>query len=567
MNRFFYQSLIAVLLFGTVTAKAQCDDEWTSHVRALPNGGLGNNLPRLLSDSFGNVYAYAVMVNTDSLNISGTGISFPMTTTANNGFFCVKYAPDGAVQWIVPINSTGTCSPTGMQVDGQGNVYMSGNMRSQLTVHEQGIIAGPEQGTGYFIIKLSANGDLLWSKSADYGYSSVGCINWHEDRLYFSIGFSDSLTFDSETYQASPENLTGNFDQVYGYIDEDGSLLNAWLIGGAGSLDVRAIGCNSSGCIVQGRFDLEMQLSETTLTTPASLHYSLYQVFISHDGQLEWANNSINESDFVIHPHGLAVSDDGEWAVSSGFFEGYFSFGGHNMSLSSSKDAFFSRVDLVTGQVEWLFRTNGAGNDASESIGLTSSNAVLAISFSSNELEYQGEIFPNSQTDNSQDGLIMSLDSEGGRRCHKLVSGAGEQSVRFLHGYDDRYILAMINFSSPFSIGSNTYSPVGVNDMLVIKTCLPCDTLTSITEPTTTNPTLHIYPNPASQSVRVEVPGNSQQVYAVEVIDMLGHPVLQHRLALTGQQLDISGLASGIYTLAATLQSGETLRQRLVVQH
>lgn len=527
---FHHVALMTLLLMWSIGVKSQCEDGWVSHIRALPNGGLGNNQPRTLSDPTGNVYAYAVMVNTDSLNISGVGVSFPMTTKANNGFFCVKYSPDGAVQWVVPIGSVGICSPTGMVIDNLGNVYLSGNMRSQLYVHGQGSVAGPQQGIGYFFIKLNADGEFVWSKSADYGYSSVGSVYWHEDRLYFSIGFSDSLRFDSGTYHASQENIPGNFDHLYGFMDDDGNLLNAWVIGGAGSLDVRAIGCNTEGCIVQGRFDMELRFSETILTTPASLHYSLYQLFISHSGQVVWADNSVNGSGLVIHPYGLVVSADGASSVSSGLFEGSFTYGGHEVQPSTGRDVFIHKTDLTTGQVEWLSRTVGVGNDASESIGMADTNVMVAISFSSNEIQFDGQSFPNSQTDNSLDGLILSLDSEGRSRCNRLFSGSGDQSVRFIHGFDDRYFLSFINFSSPVAVGGNTYSPLGVNDALIVKSCLPCDTLTGITETTTAQPTLHIHPNPASQSVRVNVQSSKFEVQSLEVIDMLGNRVLNLKL-------------------------------------
>ncbi len=89
---------------------------------------------------------------------------------------------------------------------------------------------------------------------------------------------------------------------------------------------------------------------------------------------------------------------------------------------------------------------------------------------------------------------------------------------------------------------------------------------------------LFVYPNPANQKVRLQVTphlaaqaGSGQQVRNAAITDMLGHTVLNSLPNKVGSgevsfEMDISTLAPGLYTISATLQSGETLRQRLVVQ-
>jgi hypothetical protein len=84
-------------------------------------------------------------------------------------------------------------------------------------------------------------------------------------------------------------------------------------------------------------------------------------------------------------------------------------------------------------------------------------------------------------------------------------------------------------------------------------------------------PVLVLYPNPASQTLRFKVQGSGFQVQSVAVIDMLGHMVLNSPPGKEGPgevsfEMDISTLAPGLYTVSATLLSGATLRQRLVVQ-
>jgi hypothetical protein len=82
---------------------------------------------------------------------------------------------------------------------------------------------------------------------------------------------------------------------------------------------------------------------------------------------------------------------------------------------------------------------------------------------------------------------------------------------------------------------------------------------------------ISIYPNPASQTLRIKIQGSEFQVRNVAITDVLGHKVLNSPPSKEGSreasfEMNISHLAPGLYTVSATLQNGETLRQRLVVQ-
>jgi hypothetical protein len=86
---------------------------------------------------------------------------------------------------------------------------------------------------------------------------------------------------------------------------------------------------------------------------------------------------------------------------------------------------------------------------------------------------------------------------------------------------------------------------------------------------------LHLHPNPASQSIRLQASGHSPQPKGITITDMLGKTVMNLQLGtlnnviLNGAQgieLDISPLPTGIYTVSAQLIDGPVLRSRLVVQ-
>jgi hypothetical protein len=128
-------------------------------------------------------------------------------------------------------------------------------------------------------------------------------------------------------------------------------------------------------------------------------------------------------------------------------------------------------------------------------------------------------------------------------------------------------LLSLIQVTSSTFVEDTTLNAFGSFDLAIVKTVMPCSRITGVENYVIADkPTLLIYPNPASQSIRVEATGNSQQPTTITITDMLGHAVLHHPSAGHEQHIDISGFANGIYTIAAILGNGETRRQRLVVQ-
>jgi photosystem II stability/assembly factor-like uncharacterized protein len=143
--------------------------------------------------------------------------------------------------------------------------------------------------------------------------------------------------------------------------------------------------------------------------------------------------------------------------------------------------------------------------------------------------------------------LVRSTDN--GDAWHDFSDGS-TFPFRSFHATDEYIFLSSSDFMSP--------------NVLYRR---PLSEIIGVTEESIGDDMIRVYPNPASQNIRVEATGNSQQPTAITITDMLGHTVLHYRSESQEQHIDISGLANGIYTLTATLLNQEVLRQRLVVQH
>jgi hypothetical protein len=123
-------------------------------------------------------------------------------------------------------------------------------------------------------------------------------------------------------------------------------------------------------------------------------------------------------------------------------------------------------------------------------------------------------------------------------------------------------------FSGELPIGDTTLYSLG-GTTFIAKTCMGCEELIRLDVPFVAKQEVQfdVYPNPASQTVRVGIQGSSHKPQSITFIDMLGHALLHHKTTANENNIDISGLASGLYIVAATFENGEAARQRVVVQH
>jgi hypothetical protein len=77
---------------------------------------------------------------------------------------------------------------------------------------------------------------------------------------------------------------------------------------------------------------------------------------------------------------------------------------------------------------------------------------------------------------------------------------------------------------------------------------------------------LKLFPNPASDYIRVELPENQNTPFLLEVYDSSGRLVSSTPSFQPGRQLHIATLANGLYTLLGHTSDG-VFRERLVVSY
>jgi hypothetical protein len=410
-------------------------------------------------------------------------------------------------------------------------------------------------------MKISFSGELLWFKDGNRPVTSNHTFTNHGTLLNLMV--LDSTSFNGVTYyHTNPIGSQTNQAWLL-MVDDNGDVQWSHRMEGSGNRVIRNISCSAGHCVIHGSFVDEIVYQGHTLSGGDGGKF--FQLAIDPEqGDFLWMKKQSN-SGVVIYDNTSTIVGDSV-LFTSGFYNGApseFTFQGSTItSANGLTDGFIMKQSVHDGQLRWLNTLGAPGYSNILGMDSTASGVVITGLFTCAELNYEGLSILNHSE--QEDPFVLIIDQDGKPSCQLTGIGSSTRELGTNIWTDGDSLYLTLNFVESAYLDSVNIVTEG-NSQLIWKTCLPCDTLTSINETLTTNPTLHIYPNPASQSIRVEVAGNSQQVYAVEVIDMLGNAVLHYRIAPTGQQIDISTLANGIYTLAATMQSGETLRQRLVV--
>ncbi len=228
-------------------------------------GGAGSDAGFGLSvDHSGNVFMtgqfYSSSITFDTVNLTNTG---------DRDYFIVKYDSVGTVQWAV--SGDGTGSDYGYRVcnDSLGNVFVTGGFGSSSLVVGSTVLTSNGFDDS-FIIKYDSNGNVVWANSIGGTNADVGTgIDINNQGLVFVTGrFSSPVVYVGVD---SLFNLTPLLAEAFIVcFDSVGLPLWAKSINGTLVENITGIFCNNDGYVyISGGFQsTEISLGSTTLLNP-----------------------------------------------------------------------------------------------------------------------------------------------------------------------------------------------------------------------------------------------------------------------------------------------------------
>lgn len=183
-----------VIAFGSsgLTNKSRSDtsDIFVAHFDASGKvlwakglGGFSNeSSSTVIADKQGNIYLTGVFAS-DEIKFDETVLTNRSPVGFYGDVFISKYLPSGEVAWAKSIGGTRYDKGTGISIDEQGNVFLTGWFKSDsinfgCSVVKCTTLSGPENENAgdVFIAKYDSDGKPLWARRAggmarDYGFS------------------------------------------------------------------------------------------------------------------------------------------------------------------------------------------------------------------------------------------------------------------------------------------------------------------------------------------------------------------------------------------------------------
>ncbi|MBT3207646.1 MAG: hypothetical protein HN704_07560 [Bacteroidetes bacterium] len=206
---------------GTTIGNSGSEDAFIAKYDSLGNElwikrifSSANNEPTdLVVDAFGDIY-YIQRYNVTPLNVGGS------TLPANNSYvtYLLKFDTNGNLLWNVPFGGDLASNLYDLEVDSSNYILLCGRSKCTTFFINNDTIWSSASGTGFyndnsFLVKLSPNGNLLWTKyTNNAGHldgnrePAIACDKDDNAYLTFHIYNNDTLYFDSDTINTAIDN-------------------------------------------------------------------------------------------------------------------------------------------------------------------------------------------------------------------------------------------------------------------------------------------------------------------------------------------------------------------------
>lgn len=231
-------------------------------------------------DSNGNIYL-------GGLTTSGDVIidNFNISSSGSNNLFLVKLDPTGNKIWHKVFGGTDEEQMGAIKVDNYGNIYFTGNFRSNFT-NGNTTFTGNSSDFDVFLSKFDTNGNHLWSVRE----TSIGNFSSSDFLVVDSNGnptiagkFAGNSTFENTTISSS-----GNFDIYIAQYSSTGNLNWVKKIGGGQQDLPQDLKVNSSNkLLICGYFSGTISMNAHSISSSYS-GIDVFSILLDSNGNAEW---------------------------------------------------------------------------------------------------------------------------------------------------------------------------------------------------------------------------------------------------------------------------------------
>jgi len=375
--------VLTIAIFSQFNIHSQPDFSW-----ALRAGGISSDACNSIAyDLNGNVFATGYFQGITSFSTGGTTI----TSLGNKDIFLASFDSDGQLLWARAIGGTMEDEGTGIAVDLEGNIYLTGFFRNSVnfgTIDNPTIltVSGIFSASNAFMAKYSSTGELIWVHQFGSDNNSQGqdIEIGFDGNIYLCGSYSGMVNFNTSGGENLLISVNNGADIFMAKFSPNGDLIWARSMGGTATDIPRAIAVDTQNNVfITGRFDgtadFDPSLSSTSFTAVMT---DMFVAKYNPNGQLIWAHG-IGSSSFE-EGRDIAVDIEGN-AFVIGNFWGTVDFDSGTpevlVTSNSESDAFLAKYS-PDGECLWAF--NVGGNASDEGRGVTvdpAGNAYITGAF------------------------------------------------------------------------------------------------------------------------------------------------------------------------------------------
>ena len=520
---------------------------WAHALGGLPADGSNG----LAIDNSDNVLITGTFKGTADFD-PGAGIHFETSLGLDGDAYLLKLNVAGEFIWVSAVQGDRASGFDHVTVDGDGDIYVVGAFTGSID-------ADPGIGTltlttddliqSMLIQKLNDAGELIWAKQID-GLSEIfpeGIENY-EDQIYITGYFLDTVDFDpgADEYDLFTGSDTNTFIQK---LDADGNFIWAKNIGGTASIQPQGINVDPFGDIfiagfyMDGLVDLDPGVEELIVENPDGVGVSdLFIQKLDSDGDLIWAEGSETTGTEALR--GLDLDEFGNlYLVGDG--------GGIIADFDFGPDV----VNIDSEHLYFIWKLNHCGE-------VSHSFTEFACDFytvpSGDETYYETGVYSDTlTTDSGCDSVItisLTINDEA-------VSLESDGVVLTAYPADAEYVWIDCNDDYAIIPGETeqTFTPTELGSYAVIVTNEDCVDTTDCFDllgvgirnlPNDNIFTLN--PNPSSGNITF----TAESAMQVRIYNQLGKFVLETKVETGANQINLKGLADGIYYVTAISEKG-----------
>ncbi|MBL4652885.1 MAG: T9SS type A sorting domain-containing protein [Flavobacteriales bacterium] len=165
------------------------------------------------------------------------------------------------------------------------------------------------------------------------------------------------------------------------------------------------------------------------------------------------------------------------------------------------------------------------------------------------DILYMSGIFEIMEVDGSA-AVAAQADAVGVDNCYKQFNGADHIPHISSSAYYDTTLTYMTAFLAQFTCGDAF-------------TCSDAALFVSVSELNKRNASFEVYPNPAVNFITIN--SNLENEYTVEIFDLLGKKVYNHKFSSDNKTIDVNAFKSGQYLINLSDKTG-TVSRKIVIE-